>query len=489
MSATVAEKRRRDEEDGARKMVKTGAEDLSEMMKKRALQAKMMFVTYFGAEVRQDDAAKKLSVGLKLRRGYASTPDGAKPLITEKVTAKQADLKLLKSSGSPEPTTASAIPQPTAQGQLIVSGDKQKAEEIKKQQERAARKDSKDLVVLPMSGKELRSMHDKSMKRPQWHAPWKIHRVLPGHLGWVRCLAVDHSNEWFASSGADRTLKIWDLASGKLKLTLTGHISSVRGLAISSRSPYLFTCAEDGKVMCWDLEYNKVVRNYHGHLNGVYSLTLHPKLDILASGGRDASVRVWDIRTRAEIHCMTGHQGAVHCLTSAPDPYFISGSQDKQIKIWDIAEGRSVATLTHHKKGVRSLAYHPSEYTFASGSRDNIKKWKSPRGEFLDNFSGHESIVNTLSINQDGVMVSGGDDGALHFWDWKTGYNFQKMNTIAQPGSLEAETAIYCSTFDQSGSRLITGEADKTIKIWKEDETATEETHPIEWIPQKRKFF
>jgi hypothetical protein len=37
-----------------------------------------------------------------------------------------------------------------------------------------------------------------------------------------------------------------------------------------------------------------------------------------------------------------------------------------------------------------------------------------------------------------------------------------------QPGSLDAEAGIFTSTFDMSGSRLITGEADKTIKIWRE---------------------
>jgi pleiotropic regulator 1 len=42
------------------------------------------------------------------------------------------------------------------------------------------------------------------------------------------------------------------------------------------------------------------------------------------------------------------------------------------------------------------------------------------------------------------------------------------MDTIAQPGSLESENGIFCSAFDKSGTRLITGEADKTIKIWKE---------------------
>ena len=65
-----------------------------------------------------------------------------------------------------------------------------------------------------------------------------------------------------------------------------------------------------------------------------------------------------------------------------------------------------------------------------------------------------------------------GDNGSLYFWDWKTGYNFQKIQTQVQPGSLDSEAGIFATTFDQSGCRLITAEADKTIKIYKEDETA-----------------
>lgn len=53
-------------------------------------------------------------------------------------------------------------------------------------------------------------------------------------------------------------VQIWELGSGKLKLSLTGHISTVRGLVVSPRHPYLFSCGEDKQVKCWDLEYNKV---------------------------------------------------------------------------------------------------------------------------------------------------------------------------------------------------------------------------------------
>ena len=46
---------------------------------------------------------------------------------------------------------------------------------------------------------------------------------------------------------------------------------------------------------------------------------------------------------------------------------------------------------------------------FASGSTDNIKLWKFPNGDFMQNLSGHNTMINSLVINEDGVLVSGGN--------------------------------------------------------------------------------
>jgi len=302
--------------------------------------------------------------------------------------------------------------------------------------------------------------------RPEWHKPWKLHRVISGHLGWVRALAVEPDNKWFASGAGDRTIKIWDLATGGLKLTLTGHISTVRGLAVSPRHPYMFSCGEDKMVKCWDLETNKVIRHYHGHLSGVYTLALHPTLDVLVTGGRDGVARVWDMRTRANVHVLSGHTGTVADLVcQEADPQVVTASLDSTVRMWDLAAGKTMGVLTHHKKGVRALATHPSEFTFATGSTGSIKQWKCPEGAFMQNFEGHNAIINTLSVNDQNVFFSGGDNGSMSFWDWKSGHRFQALDTTAQPGSLDAESGIMSSTFDLSGSRLICGEADKTSKF------------------------
>jgi pleiotropic regulator 1 len=153
-----------------------------------------------------------------------------------------------------------------------------------------------------------------------------------------------------------------------------------------------------------------------------------------------------------------------------------------------------------------------------SAGGNNIKKWKCPDGTFVFNFSGHNAIINTMSVNSEGVMFSGGeflvlslvleerylsvlclslymrlplssspspplpfsinimdrtyltlsppgDNGTITFWDYNSGTAFQTMEDIPQPGSLEAEAGVFCSTFDVTGTRLITGCADKTIKV------------------------
>lgn len=93
-----------------------------------------------------------------------------------------------------------------------------------------------------------------------------------------------------------------------------------------------------------------------------------------------------------------------------------------------------------------------------------------------------------------------GDNGSISFWDWKTGHRFQSLDTTAQPGSLDAEAGLMSSTYDRTGLRLICGEADKTstsplttqvlpianihiVKVWKQDENATPESHPLDWKP------
>eukprot|EP00884_Botryococcus_braunii_P019417 jgi/Botrbrau1/6159/Bobra.331_2s0049.1 len=473
---------------------------LTALSLKRAL---AMFQENHGQKVPQDEDGQRAKIACKVRDEYAAAQKYVAPV--PRAVAGTGTAAANGAVGRPAENGAAlqeATPQDgelasrSTTARLIQSmpvpadiADKGKGALVLHQGTKAliptASGEAKEHLYSAQLSKRLASQ----WPRPAWHPPWKIYRVVAGHLGWVRSIAVEPGNEWFCTGSADRTIKIWDLATGQLKLTLTGHIEQVTGLAISDRHPYMFSCGLDKQVKCWDLEYNKVIRQYHGHLSGVYCLSLHPTLDVLMSGGRDSVCRVWDIRTKVQVHCLSGHDDTVaSVITQGTTPQVITGSYDKTIKLWDMrtTTPKTLATLTYHKKAVRALAHHPSEYTFCSAGADNIKKYQLPAGTFLHNtLQNQKAIINTAAINEDGVLATGADNGSLWFWDYKSGNNFQAGQTVVQPGSLESEAGIFASTFDVTGSRLLTAEADKTVKFWREDETATPETHPVNFRPPK----
>ncbi|KAI1387034.1 WD40 repeat-like protein [Hypoxylon trugodes] len=467
--------------------------DLNNLIRENARRTKSLFADPSGGSARKrvkltDDAIEskreKDALSIRLRTEYQDVIE-LPPALAQKQASAMSARKKGKRPATNEPTTT---PEDQKTQKLIegiaesstskANGHSNALVHLRKPPSMSQASDNKPSQALSVA--RAQAAHQV---KPDWHPPWKLMRVISGHLGWVRALAVEPHNQWFASGAGDRTIKIWDLATGNLRLTLTGHISTVRGLAVSPRHPYLFSCGEDKMVKCWDLETNKVIRHYHGHLSGVYTLSLHPTLDVLVTGGRDGVARVWDMRTRSNIHVLSGHKGTVADLKcQESDPQVITASLDSTVRLWDLAAGKTMGVLTHHKKGVRALALHPSEFTFATGSTGSIKQWKYPEGAFMGNFDGHNAIINSLAANED-VLFSGGDNGSMSFWDWKSGHRFQSLDSIAQPGSLDAEAGIMSSTFDRTGMRLIVGEADKTIKIWKPDEKATPETHPLEWKP------
>lgn len=432
-----------------------------------------MFVTDHGEPLPRNELASNITRALKTRSEYGAImhmPIEKKDKKLSEKRVQQNTSKLAITDGSTKKYTTNNNSKQASKG-----------------------RSNNELAIVNNNTKSI-SLGNKAavMPKPKWHPPWKLYRVISGHLGWVRCIAFEPGNEWFVTGSNDRTIKIWDLATAKLKLSLTGHISSVRGVAVSSRNPYLFSCGEDKLVKCWDLEQNKVIRHYHGHLSACYALDLHPTIDILVSCGRDSVARVWDMRTKANVMTLSGHNNTVADVKcQAVEPQVITASHDTTVRLWDLAAGKTRAVLTNHKKSARALALHPRQYTFASASPDNIKQWKFPDGTFLQNLAGHNAIVNCLALNSDGVLVSGADNGTLHMWDWRTGYNFQRTKAAVQPGSMDSECGVFACAFDRSESRLITCEADKTIKMYKEDDESSEESHPVVWKPEimrKKRF-
>ncbi|EGW31220.1 uncharacterized protein SPAPADRAFT_140502 [Spathaspora passalidarum NRRL Y-27907] len=325
----------------------------------------------------------------------------------------------------------------------------------------------------PAQNNTITSQSAEPISSPQpTSVQWKPLRTLANaHNGWIRSIAIDHSNKFFVTGSSDTTIKIRTVANPHTLLaTLTGHIMAVRTFSISSRFPYLFSGSEDKTLRCWDLERTNakegcLIRQYHGHVGGIYATSLHPELDLLISGGKDQVVRVWDIRTRTEAMTLVGHRSDVTSIETLPfDPQIITSSMDGTVRLWDLRKQSTQVTLTHHTKSIRSMKLHPEEMTFISGDSNGIiNQWLLPKGELLNQFDPTENeskIINTLSVNPvTNTVFAGYDDGKTGFYNYITG----KLEHI---GYFPNPSTVYASAFDQSGLRLITCHGNKSIRVW-----------------------
>src|SRR5262249_54121455 len=95
-------------------------------------------------------------------------------------------------------------------------------------------------------------------------------------------------------AGWDRTVKLWDVATGKELLAFREHTSNVYGVAFSPDGRRLATASDDHTVKLWEAETGQLLLNLRDHHSGVTCVAFSPDGRRLASSGRDRTVRIWD---------------------------------------------------------------------------------------------------------------------------------------------------------------------------------------------------
>ncbi|KAJ1551077.1 protein with putative role during mitosis, partial [Cladochytrium tenue] len=276
----------------------------------------------------------------------------------------------------------------------------------------------------------------------------EFERTLKGHTKAVEGVAFDRSEKGahlIASCSADLSIKIWDAQADFTCIkTLQGHDHSVSSVAFVFPGDHLISASRDKTIKVWEIATGYCIKTLYGHDDWVRKAVASEDGKLIASCSNDQTVRVWDFASGDCKEVLRGHEHVVECVVFAPvsstpnirelagiDPkskeaavvgqYLASGSRDKTIKIWDSTTGQCLFTFTGHDNWVRALAFHPNGKLLFSVSDDKtLRVWDLRAGRCLRTLeSAHDHFVTSVDVLAGGraLVATGSVDQTVRLWE------------------------------------------------------------------------
>src|SRR6185295_1164749 len=195
---------------------------------------------------------------------------------------------------------------------------------------------------------------------------------------------------------------------------------------------------------------------------------------VVSAGGE--TLKVWDSATSLLAHTINTQTESVSSVAFSPDgSRLLSGSREKTVKLWDIQSERLIQTMAVASDWITSVAPSPDGTRLLSGSEDGaLKLWDLASGRLIRVVNGHLSGVTSVAFSPDGTRLLSGagslfrllvgsgthpsEDYTLKLWDVSDGHLVQTYKGHAR--------TVAAVAFSPSGNRLLSGSADKSIKLW-----------------------
>ncbi len=330
--------------------------------------------------------------------------------------------------------------------------------------------------------------------------------VVPrGHSENISQLITTADDKYLLSAAWDKTIRVWDLASGKELKSIEGFKSWVGAMAISPDGDHFAAGAQkDFRIYSMKEGFREIKKDtstdnitavtyspdgtefataeqtflrkegYYVRYVKTWSaatMTLRKSTKLYGEGDisqlkymKDGSIAVLRNHNYVRINGQTGViikkdsiEDYSRKILSPDGKYMVTEGFENQpertavVTIKELSSGRIISTLKGHTSSIKSLAYSPEGHYLATGADDaTIIVWDLQRNALAWRISGFKADTWSLSFNAAGdKLISGNTDDVIRVWDFKTQQLLTQMGGYANN--------IQSLALDPSGKKLFIG--------------------------------
>ncbi|MGP1474593.1 MAG: WD40 repeat domain-containing protein [Treponema sp.] len=236
----------------------------------------------------------------------------------------------------------------------------------------------------------------------------------------VNAVSYSPDGKYIASGSYDKTVKIWDAATGMFLRTLEGHSGDIDSVCYSPDGKYLASGGgwNDKTVKIWNAASGECIRTFEGHTDNVISVSYSPANRYIASTSHDKTVKIWDAENGSCVFSLTDNHDWILDLRYSPDGKYLAGGMHYgSIKIWDAATGALLRIIEGHSPLLTSVTdrfdekdYDSCFYIFP----DSTGKYfaiKDDTTQVFETVSGNcllpEDYIDYCDFSPDGTQFAG----------------------------------------------------------------------------------
>ena len=242
-----------------------------------------------------------------------------------------------------------------------------------------------------------------------------------------RAIAFDHSGTRLAAVDSSRTVRLFDIRSGKVLQTMEDHedISSLgKALAFSPDDNLLVYSLPDGSLMVWDTTTGDLLTILRGHEHACELLAFSPDGTRLATSDKQGHVRIWSLRNLRHAISLNESlmRNTANIAVLSPDgTQLASADVIKGIQIMDLPTGELVFTFDGMSY-VRAMAYNLDGTLLAVLFDDYVIVRDTRTGQLLATITIEDQHSKAIAFTLDDRIILNipFGDGMVNL-DWKTG--------------------------------------------------------------------